>query len=195
MKKWCASLATVVVMASIGLGSSVSASVAAKAPKLTKAEQKLVKKHVAPSIADSCFGNTANEKKNLALLSDTKGIAKRLVASVECDAPLDGVVDFVTYAQFKDAAAVNIRYKEEIDLALLEANTPEGAPGTCPVEGQYGPEGNPSGRIGCALSTGSSSVIVWSNDATKILAKASLEQDPDGSLVRAFFASDDAGPF
>jgi hypothetical protein len=195
MKKWCASLATVVVMVSLGLGPSVSASVAAKAPKLTKAEQKLVKKHVSPSIADSCFGNTANEKKNLVTLSDTKGIAKRLVAAVECDAPLDGVVDFVTYAQFKDVASMVSRYKEEIDLALLDPNTPEGAPGTCPVEGQYGAQDNPSGRVGCALSTGSSAVIVWSNDATKILAEASLEQDPDGSLVRAFFGSDDAGPF
>jgi hypothetical protein len=191
MMKYLPVTVTLAVAVTIGFGSSVSASVASKT---TSAERSLIKDHVASTIADSCTGNTAATKKALnRAFTSNKANNKRVVAAVQC-VPSAGA-ESVSYIKFSTVGAMSRTYEKILGFYPLEVNTKEGVAGTCPVEGQYGDPGDPLGRVGCVPSGSDNSAhIVWTTDASKILAEAVINEDSDGTLVRAFFGSKDAGP-
>jgi hypothetical protein len=208
MKRYLTASIVVVLASAFPLGASAGASVSDKGkPKATKAETSLINNHVPPATASSCQGKTADEKKYLLKnFPSQKSHIKTIVAAVECFPTTQGSPDEVDYVQTASLNDLLDLYQASLDFYSLKGGPGPSAqsPGflagptstTCPAEDSYGPSGAaPLGRFLCHPSSSSGlGDLIWTQESLKIFSEAFAKTDPDGALLRAFFASPDSGP-
>jgi hypothetical protein len=182
-----------------GLTAASAASVAHVQNKLTKAEQSLAK-HVPSSYA--CTSRTPKAQKDYSDAYPTvKKQAKSIVAAIVCAPTGTSVPDYVIFAQWKNATDMNAFFQAV--AADWNVQPDESAGGTtCPQEAGYvtreisarGQKVVRSGLIVCRPSTQDHQAeIVWTEKSHKITGDAGLTSDPDGSLVHAWWNSDQGG--
>jgi hypothetical protein len=190
-----AALAGVLVIGAVGAGltAASAATVAHVQNKPTKGEQSLAN-HVPSSYANTCKTATASFKKAEAkIFPKVKKQINSIVAAIVCSPTGASVPDTVVFTQWKNVADMNADYQANVAGFGIQ---PDQAPGQtpCPQESPSVVNGTTVGRSVCDPSSPNPPAeLVWTTTSLKILVRASLDNDPGGAVLDAWWKGD-SGP-